>query len=118
MKVSYLLLAEGFEEIEALATTDMLRRAGMEIKTVSISPKLEVKGAHDIIVRADMTFDTQTISDAQWIILPGGLPGAKHLEEYAPLIEMLKKKGSFRRKYRCNLRGTGSRSREERNFER
>lgn len=91
MKVSYLLLAEGFEEIEALATTDMLRRAGMEIKTVSISPKLEVKGAHDIIVRADMTFDTQTISDAQWIILPGGLPGAKHLEEYAPLIEMLKK---------------------------
>ena len=39
MKVSYLLLAEGFEEIEALATTDMLRRAGMEIKTVSISPK-------------------------------------------------------------------------------
>ena len=94
MKVSYLLLAEGFEEIEALATTDMLRRAGMEIKTVSISPKLEVKGAHDIIVRADMTFDTQTISDAQWIILPGGLPGAKHLEEYAPLIEMLKKRAA------------------------
>ena len=117
MKVSYLLLAEGFEEIEALATTDMLRRAGMEIKTVSISPKLEVKGAHDIIVRADMTFDTQTISDAQWIILPGGLPGAKHLE-VCTTDRNAEKKGSFRRKYRCNLRGTGSRSREERNFER
>lgn len=90
MKISYLLLAEGFEEIEALTTVDMLRRAGIEIKTVSITSDTEVKGAHDIIVRTDMTFDEKTLSDAKWIILPGGMLGAKHLEEYAPLIKILK----------------------------
>ncbi|WP_455498137.1 DJ-1 family glyoxalase III [Coprobacter sp.] len=94
MKISYLLLAEGFEEIEAFTTVDMLRRAGIEIKTVSITSDTKVKGAHDITVRADMTFDENVLSDAKWIILPGGLPGAKHLEEYTPLIEMLKKRAA------------------------
>ncbi len=94
MKVSYLLLAEGFEETEALATIDMLRRAGMTVKTVSITSKPEVRGAHDILVCADMTFDGKLLSEAQWIILPGGLPGAKNLEEFAPLIDILKKRAS------------------------
>lgn len=94
MKVSYLLLAEGFEEMEALATVDMLRRAGIEIKTVSIGSKCEVTGSHNITVCADMIFDSQTISEAEWIILPGGMPGAKHLGEYAPLIDILKERVS------------------------
>ena len=54
MKISYLFLAEGFEEIEALTVVDMMRRAGMEIRTVSITDEKIVSGAHGISVSADM----------------------------------------------------------------
>ena len=50
MKISYLFLAEGFEEIEALTVVDMMRRAGMEIRTVSITDEKIVSGAHGISV--------------------------------------------------------------------
>ena len=57
MNTSFLFLAEGFEEIEALATVDILRRAGIPVKTVSITESLQVKGAHGITVSADLIFD-------------------------------------------------------------
>ena len=55
MKKSFVFLANGFEEIEALATVDVLRRAGIETKTVTISSSLQVTGAHGIEVKADIS---------------------------------------------------------------
>ena len=85
MKTCYIYLAEGFEEIEALATVDILRRAGLDVKTVSIYTTPEVTGAHGIKVVADMTYQSGDYTDAAWMILPGGLPGATNLAAYEPL---------------------------------
>lgn len=91
MRESFLFLAEGFEEIEALTVVDVLRRAGMPVKTVSITNALQVKGAHDITVSADLLFDNTLFSDPEWLILPGGLPGADNLYGFSPLQGLLKR---------------------------
>lgn len=91
MKKSYIFLADGFEEIEALATVDILRRAGIEAPTVSIMPSLQVKGAHGIEVKADIALDEVNIKDSNWLILPGGMPGATNLADCERLCEMLTK---------------------------
>ena len=75
MKTVYLFLATGFEEIEALTIVDMLRRAEIDITTVSISRNLQVEGAHGITVTADCTWVELSTEDADWLILPGGMPG-------------------------------------------
>lgn len=85
MKESYVFLADGFEEMEALSPIDILRRAGMSVKTVSISSSLRVTGAHGVGVTADMLFDTNIVKEADWLILPGGMPGAVNLYDFAPL---------------------------------
>lgn len=85
MKDSFVFLAEGFEEIEAISVIDILRRAEIPVKTVSISASLQVKGAHGIIVVADVLYDSTIFTDAEWLIFPGGLPGATNLYEFAPL---------------------------------
>ena len=90
MKESFLFLAEGFEEVEALTAVDVLRRAGMRVKTVSITSALQVKGAHGVIVSADVLYDNTMFRDAAWLILPGGLPGADNLHDYSPLIGLLR----------------------------
>lgn len=79
MKTVYLFLATGFEEIEALTIVDMLRRAEIDITTVSISRNLQVEGAHGITVTADCTWVELSTEDADWLILPGGMPGTKTL---------------------------------------
>lgn len=91
MKESFLFLAHGFEEIEALTAVDVLRRAGMEVKTVSITSSLQVTGAHGITVNADLLFDNTLFSGAEWLILPGGMPGAENLYECAPLQGLLRR---------------------------
>ena len=91
MKESYLFLADGFEEIEALTAVDVLRRAEMKIKTVSISSSLSVTGAHGITVKADVLFDPAMFTDPEWLILPGGMPGAQNLYEFAPLHGLLRR---------------------------
>ena len=85
MKDSFVFLADGFEEIEAISVIDILRRAGIPVKTVSISASLQVTGAHGIIVVADVLYDSTLFTDAEWLIFPGGLPGATNLYEFAPL---------------------------------
>lgn len=87
---TYLFLAEGFEEIEALTPVDLLRRAGMDIKTVSIGTTHRVTGAHGISVEADLTFKQADFSDAQWLICPGGMPGAANLHAFQPLNDLLR----------------------------
>lgn len=90
MKESFLFLAEGFEEIEALTAVDVLRRAGIPIKTVSLTAALQVTGAHGVIVTADLIFDNTHFSDPAWLVLPGGMPGAMNLYEFTPLHGLLK----------------------------
>lgn len=89
MKKSYLFLADGFEEIEALATVDILRRAGMDLATISINPTPEVTGAHGITVTADLLFGQADFHGSEWLILPGGMPGATNLYQFTPLQHLL-----------------------------
>lgn len=74
----YVLLAEGFEEIEALTPVDILRRAGYRVKTVGIASDV-VTGAHGISVKADLTAPEATADGVRMVILPGGMPGTKNL---------------------------------------
>lgn len=90
MNESFLFLADGFEEVEALTAVDILRRAGMPVKTVSISSSRQVCGAHGITVTADVLYDSTLFKDPQWLILPGGMPGATNLYEFAPLAGLLR----------------------------
>lgn len=76
----YLFLANGFEEIEALTPLDMLRRAGVEVTTVGIGGTW-VSGAHGIRVEADIPDAMYADAAPDMVILPGGMPGAKHLDE-------------------------------------
>lgn len=91
MKKVALFLANGFEEIEALATVDILRRAQIPVETVSISDTKTVTGAHNVTVIADTTFQQADFSDVEVLILPGGMPGAKNLNEHEGLKELIPK---------------------------
>lgn len=76
-----LLLADGFEEIEALATVDILRRCSIDVKTASIKTGLEVLGAHNISVKADVLLNDVLSEDFDAVILPGGMPGTNNLQD-------------------------------------
>ncbi len=87
----YVFLADGFEEIEALCPIDIMRRAGIEVRTVAIGTSREVHGAHNIPVLADMLFSELHIEGApELLMLPGGMPGAAHLREHDGLCTLLK----------------------------
>ena len=90
----YVFLADGFEEIEALAPVDILRRAAVDVKTVSINDTLNVTGSHGITVRADILLK-DVCGDAQMLVLPGGMPGTLNLQKCALLCDMLKKSEGF-----------------------
>ncbi len=86
----YVFLADGFEEIEALTPVDLLRRAGVEVKTVSIYPdRKSVTGARGIGVMADITIDDADTGKADIIVLPGGMPGTVNLLECKTLMDMV-----------------------------
>lgn len=76
----YLFLAEGFEEIEALAVVDILRRAALDVETVSITDNQVVFGSHGIPVISDRILPAIDFEDAEMIVLPGGLPGSTNLD--------------------------------------
>lgn len=82
----YMFLADGFEEIEALATLDIIRRGGIEIKTVGVTGAT-VTGSHNISVLADLSSDDLTTNDLVGVILPGGLPGTTNLENSQKVCE-------------------------------
>lgn len=90
MHRSFIFLAEGFEEIEALTVVDVLRRAGMDIKTVSITSECRVAGAHGIPVQADLTFKEADFDGSEWLVLPGGMPGSANLAAFPALCDLLK----------------------------
>ncbi len=75
----YMFFAEGFEEVEAIATLDVIRRANIEIRSVGIGAK-EITGSHGITVICDMPDTEVDYTDADGIILPGGMPGTLNLQ--------------------------------------
>ncbi|MDI9540885.1 MAG: DJ-1/PfpI family protein [Bacillota bacterium] len=88
MKIA-VLLACGFEEAEALFTTDIFRRANIKTDLVSINAEKTVVGSHNIKVVADCLLDDK-IYDYDVIVLPGGLPGATNLRDDKRVIEVIK----------------------------
>lgn len=86
----YLFLAPGFEEIEVVATIDVIRRANLKITTVSITDSRIITGAHGIGIEADTLFADNVYNKARMLILPGGMPGTTNLGEYSPLTTLIK----------------------------
>lgn len=82
----YVFLADGFEEVEALAPVDFLKRAGVQVVTVGVSGET-VTGTHGIKVCADIPLSDVSLSqDVQGIVLPGGMPGAQNLDNN-PIVQ-------------------------------
>lgn len=88
MKVA-LFLANGFEEMEAVSPIDILRRASIDVVTVSISDKKEVVGAHNITVLADKLFSEVDFTGFEALVLPGGMPGASNLFAHEGLKKLI-----------------------------
>lgn len=86
-----IFLADGFEETEALVPADLLRRAGIKVKLISVTGRIEVVGAHDIRVSADLLFDESECEKLDMIMLPGGMPGTVNLEACTGLCSLVKK---------------------------
>jgi len=85
MKKVYIHFADGFEEIEALAPVDILRRAGCEVTMVSIMGRKEVTSSRGVKVIADKLFEEMNYDEADMLVLPGGMPGSKNLDEHEGL---------------------------------
>lgn len=85
----YMLLGTGFEETEAIAPLDLLRRAGVEALTVGINGKA-VSGSHKIVVEADITIGQMDLTNMEMIIIPGGLGGVASLRSSKEALEALK----------------------------
>lgn len=91
MEKAYVFLADGFEEIEGLTVVDILRRAGVDTQTVSIMGRKEITGSHRIALQADLIFEEVSFEDGTLFVLPGGMPGTKHLGAHEELTSLLKK---------------------------
>lgn len=97
MKGVYIFLANGFEEIEALATLDVLRRGGVDVKTVSVLCDKFVTGSHKTTVVADMTYgefkaevQLDGTDESDVMIFPGGMPGTRNLAENSEIINFMR----------------------------
>ena len=89
MSKVYIFFADGFEDIEGLTVVDLMRRAGIDIQTVSIKETKEIRTSHGIDLLTDRTFGECDFSDADMLVIPGGMPGTKYLAGYKPLTDLL-----------------------------
>ena len=87
----YEFIANGTEEIEALTVVDVLRRAGVDIKTVSITGTKEAVLSHGVKIECDTTIEQCNLSDADMLLLPGGLPGATNLNDHEGVRDAMQK---------------------------
>ena len=87
----YVFLAEGFEEIEALAPVDVLRRGGQEVVTLSVTGQQRVCSSHGVTIEADQLLEDVNVDDADVLLLPGGMPGASNLNAHNGVREALLK---------------------------
>ena len=87
-----MFIADGFEEVEGLTSVDLLRRAGIEVKMVSVMGRKNIEGAHGIRLETDLLIEELEGSEslADMMVLPGGMPGTNYLRESAPLADLLK----------------------------
>lgn len=97
MKGVYIFLANGFEDTEALATLDILRRGGVDVRTVSIHRDKFVTSSHKLTVVADMTYgefkadlELDGTDESDVMIFPGGMPGTKNLAENGEIINFMR----------------------------
>ncbi len=90
MKKVYVLLADGFELIEALTPVDVLRRVGADVITVSITSEKDVMSAQKVLVKADTTLKETDIKDGDMIVLPGGYPGYVNLGNSNEVVEIVR----------------------------
>lgn len=79
----------GYEEVEALAVVDVLRRGGIEVSMVSITGERSVTSSHQVTVQMDELLEDVRFEELDMIMLPGGMPGTKNLEACAPLMEQV-----------------------------
>ena len=95
----YVFLANGFEDVEALIPVDVLRRGGVEVVTVSVvNGSQVVETAHRVRVEADTMFADCDFSDADLLLLPGGMPGASNLNDHEGVRQALLKQHAAGRK--------------------
>ena len=85
----YVFLADGFETVEALAPVDVMRRAGLQVTTVSIMGRSNVVSAQNVTVVADVLFEDVVFDDASALVLPGGGVGTDNLSAHEPLRALL-----------------------------
>ena len=90
MKKVSVILADGFEEIEALTVVDLLRRAQIYVGTVSITDDYTVHGAHGINVQAEDLFEEVAFVESDMIVLPGGMPGTSNLNAHEGVRRVVK----------------------------
>lgn len=86
-KMTVVMLADGFEEIEALTPVDVLRRAGLTVRTAGVGGRV-ITGSHGISVACDMTEDEVRAEEVDLLLLPGGMPGSKNLDA-SPIVDRL-----------------------------
>lgn len=85
----YLFLADGFEDVEAIGTIDILRRCGLQVQTLSVSGKRVITSAHDIVIKADSIFRKNHLLNCDAMIFPGGLKGATTMAKNSILCQTI-----------------------------
>lgn len=106
MGTVYAFFADGFEEIEAFTAVDTLRRAGLNVQIVSVTPDEIVMGAHDVSLLCDINFENCDFFDADLLLLPGGMPGAATLDKHEGLRKLLLDFAAKRKTDRSDLCGS------------
>ncbi len=90
MKKVCVLLADGFEEVEALTVVDLLRRARVYVDTVSVTEEYMIRGSHGIAVQTEDLFEEVNLAEFDMIVLPGGLPGTTNLGAHSGVRRIVK----------------------------
>ena len=103
----YLILADGFEDIEAIGTIDILRRCGLQVQTLSVTGKRVVTSARGLVIKADSLFRKNHLVHCEALILPGGLQGAISMSKNSVL-----KSGGTHRWCHMSSRGLRNRTRK------
>ena len=88
MKKVYVILAEGFELIEAMTPVDVLKRCGLGVETFSITGSLKVNSSQGVSVLADKLFEEEKLRDGDMLVLPGGYPGYENIGAHRGVMEL------------------------------